>query len=74
MHAADFLLLMCASLQWTVFENEKKEQWMVMGGENKDKPDPMEDMLFNPAPNFINCRYDLVTEKWSQGDYVTGYR
>ncbi|KAK3528144.1 hypothetical protein QTP86_023865, partial [Hemibagrus guttatus] len=53
---ADFLLLMCASLQWAVFENEKKEEWMVMGGENKDNPDPMEDMLFNPAPNFINCR------------------
>ncbi|XP_017313986.1 piezo-type mechanosensitive ion channel component 1 [Ictalurus punctatus] len=53
---ADFLLLMCASLQWTVFENEKKEEWIVMGGENKDNPDPMEDMLFNPAPNFINCR------------------
>ncbi|XP_060714929.1 piezo-type mechanosensitive ion channel component 1 [Tachysurus vachellii] len=53
---ADFLLLMCASLQWAVFENEKKEEWMVMGGENKDNPDPMEHMLFNPAPNFINCR------------------
>ncbi|TSK20074.1 Piezo-type mechanosensitive ion channel component 1 [Bagarius yarrelli] len=53
---ADFLLLMCTSLQWAVFENEKKEEWMVMGGENKDNPDPMEDMLFNPAPNFINCR------------------
>lgn len=37
-----------------------------MGGENKDNPDPMEDMLFNPAPNFINCRYGLVTEKCLQ--------
>uniref|UniRef100_A0A673G3W9 Piezo-type mechanosensitive ion channel component 1-like n=1 Tax=Sinocyclocheilus rhinocerous TaxID=307959 RepID=A0A673G3W9_9TELE len=60
---SDFLLLMCASQQWAVFENEKKEEWMVMGGENKDNPDPMEDMLFNPAPNFINCRSYLDMAK-----------
>ncbi|KTG39397.1 hypothetical protein cypCar_00017072 [Cyprinus carpio] len=60
---ADFLLLICASQQWAVFENEKKEEWMVMGGENKDKPDPMEDMPFNPAPNFINCRSYLDMAK-----------
>uniref|UniRef100_A0A671QYS1 Piezo-type mechanosensitive ion channel component 1-like n=1 Tax=Sinocyclocheilus anshuiensis TaxID=1608454 RepID=A0A671QYS1_9TELE len=60
---SDFLLLMCASQQWAVFENEKKEEWMVMGGENKDKPDPMEDMPFNPAPNFINCRSYLDMAK-----------
>ncbi|KAF5895558.1 piezo-type mechanosensitive ion channel component 1 [Clarias magur] len=60
---ADFLLLMCASMQWTVFENEKKEEWMVMGGENKDNADPMEHMLFNPAPNFINCRSYLDMAK-----------
>ncbi|XP_062845952.1 piezo-type mechanosensitive ion channel component 1 isoform X2 [Trichomycterus rosablanca] len=60
---ADFLLLLSASLQWTVFENEKKEEWMVMGGENKDNPDPMEGMLFNPAPNFINCRSYLDMAK-----------
>ncbi|XP_051948231.1 piezo-type mechanosensitive ion channel component 1-like isoform X1 [Xyrauchen texanus] len=52
---ADFLLLMCASQQWVVFENEEEEEWIVMGGENKDHPDPMEEMPFNPAPNFINC-------------------
>ncbi|XP_051565072.1 piezo-type mechanosensitive ion channel component 1 isoform X1 [Myxocyprinus asiaticus] len=60
---ADFLLLMCASQQWTVFENEKEEEWMVLGGENKDKPDPMDDMPFNPAPNFINCRCYLDMAK-----------
>uniref|UniRef100_A0A3Q2QJY1 Piezo type mechanosensitive ion channel component 1 (Er blood group) n=1 Tax=Fundulus heteroclitus TaxID=8078 RepID=A0A3Q2QJY1_FUNHE len=53
---ADFLLLMCASQQWKVFECEKQEEWMVQGGENTDEPDPMEGQLFNPAPNFINCR------------------
>ncbi|XP_067256339.1 piezo-type mechanosensitive ion channel component 1 isoform X2 [Chanodichthys erythropterus] len=60
---SDFLLLMCASQQWMVFENERKEEWMVMGGENKDNPDPMEDMPFNPAPNFINCRSYLDMAK-----------
>ncbi|XP_696355.4 piezo-type mechanosensitive ion channel component 1 isoform X1 [Danio rerio] len=60
---SDFLLLMCASQQWTVFDNEKKEEWMVMGGENRDNPDPMENMLFNPAPNFINCRSYLDMAK-----------
>ncbi|XP_035252701.1 piezo-type mechanosensitive ion channel component 1-like isoform X1 [Anguilla anguilla] len=53
---ADFLLLMCASQQWKVFEDEKIEEWMVMGGENTDDPNPMEGRPFNPAPNFINCR------------------
>ncbi|KAM4729964.1 piezo-type mechanosensitive ion channel component 1 isoform 2-T2 [Anableps anableps] len=53
---ADFLLLMCVSQQWKVFECEKQEEWMVQAGENTDEPDPMEGQLFNPAPNFINCR------------------
>lgn len=53
---ADFVLLMCASQQWKVFENEQIEEWMVAAGENTDNPEPMEDRLFNPAPNFINCR------------------
>lgn len=53
---ADFVLLMCAAQQWKVFECEKIEEWMVLAGENTDDPDPMEGRLFNPAPNFINCR------------------
>lgn len=60
---SDFLLLMCVSQQWMVFEHEKEEEWMVLGGENKDNPDPMEDMPFNPAPNFINCRSYLDMAK-----------
>ncbi|XP_076830673.1 piezo-type mechanosensitive ion channel component 1 [Brachyhypopomus gauderio] len=60
---ADFLLLMCVSQQLKVFEHEKKEEWMVMGGENKDNPNPMEDLPFNPAPNFINCRSYLDMAK-----------
>lgn len=55
-HPADFVLLMCASQQWKVFDCEKTEEWMVRAGENTDDPHPMEGQLFNPAPNFINCR------------------
>ncbi|XP_030581310.1 piezo-type mechanosensitive ion channel component 1 isoform X2 [Archocentrus centrarchus] len=53
---ADFVLLMCASQQWKVFECEHMEEWMVLAGENTDEPEPMEGRLFNPAPNFINSR------------------
>ncbi|XP_041645226.1 piezo-type mechanosensitive ion channel component 1 isoform X2 [Cheilinus undulatus] len=60
---ADFVLLMCASQQWKVFEFEHTEEWMVLAGENTDDPDPMEGRLFNPAPNFINCRSYLDMAK-----------
>uniref|UniRef100_A0A8C5CZG7 Piezo type mechanosensitive ion channel component 1 (Er blood group) n=1 Tax=Gadus morhua TaxID=8049 RepID=A0A8C5CZG7_GADMO len=60
---ADFVLLMCASQQWKVFENERTEDWMVLAGENTDCPDPMENQLFNPTPNFINCRCYLDMAK-----------
>ncbi|KAG7214385.1 hypothetical protein INR49_023096, partial [Caranx melampygus] len=60
---ADFVLLMCASQQWKVFECEHTEDWMVLAGENTDDPEPMEGRLFNPAPNFINCRSYLDMAK-----------
>ncbi|XP_029962928.1 piezo-type mechanosensitive ion channel component 1 isoform X3 [Salarias fasciatus] len=60
---ADFVLLMCASQQWRVFESEHVEEWMVSAGENTDDPEPMEGRLFNPAPNFINCRSYLDMAK-----------
>uniref|UniRef100_A0A8C7QZV4 Piezo type mechanosensitive ion channel component 1 (Er blood group) n=1 Tax=Oncorhynchus mykiss TaxID=8022 RepID=A0A8C7QZV4_ONCMY len=60
---ADFVLLMCASQQWKVFEDEKREEWMVLAGENTDDPNPMDDRPFNPAPNFINCRCYLDMSK-----------
>nr|XP_046257127.1 piezo-type mechanosensitive ion channel component 1 isoform X2 [Scatophagus argus] len=60
---ADFVLLMCASQQWKVFECEHTEEWMVLAGENTDDPDPMDGRLFNPAPNFINCRSYLDMAK-----------
>nr|XP_046202159.1 piezo-type mechanosensitive ion channel component 1-like [Oncorhynchus gorbuscha] len=60
---ADFVLLMCASQQWKVFEDEKREEWMVLAGENTDDPNPMDERPFNPAPNFINCRCYLDMTK-----------
>ncbi|XP_032383361.1 piezo-type mechanosensitive ion channel component 1 isoform X3 [Etheostoma spectabile] len=60
---ADFVLLMCAAQQWKVFECEHTEDWMVAAGENTDHPEPMEGRLFNPAPNFINCRSYLDMAK-----------
>uniref|UniRef100_A0A3Q3MFQ1 Piezo type mechanosensitive ion channel component 1 (Er blood group) n=1 Tax=Labrus bergylta TaxID=56723 RepID=A0A3Q3MFQ1_9LABR len=60
---ADFVLLMCASQQWKVFEVEHTEDWMVQAGENTDDPEPMEGRPFNPAPNFINCRSYLDMAK-----------
>ncbi|XP_056291185.1 piezo-type mechanosensitive ion channel component 1 isoform X1 [Pseudoliparis swirei] len=60
---ADFVLLMCASQQWKVFECEHTEEWMVLAGENTDDPEPMKGRLFNPAPNFINCRSYLDMAK-----------
>uniref|UniRef100_A0AAQ6A8X3 Piezo-type mechanosensitive ion channel component n=1 Tax=Amphiprion ocellaris TaxID=80972 RepID=A0AAQ6A8X3_AMPOC len=60
---ADFVLLMCASQQWKVFECEHTEEWMVLAGENTDEPEPMEGRPFNPAPNFINCRNYLDMAK-----------
>uniref|UniRef100_A0A3Q1FU82 Piezo type mechanosensitive ion channel component 1 (Er blood group) n=1 Tax=Acanthochromis polyacanthus TaxID=80966 RepID=A0A3Q1FU82_9TELE len=60
---ADFVLLMCASQQWKVFDCEHTEEWMVLAGENTDEPEPMEGRLFNPAPNFINCRNYLDMAK-----------
>ncbi|XP_054652198.1 piezo-type mechanosensitive ion channel component 1 [Dunckerocampus dactyliophorus] len=59
----DFVLLICASQQWKVFECEHMEEWMVLAGDNTDSPDPMEGRLFNPASNFINCRSYLDMAK-----------
>nr|XP_015223476.1 PREDICTED: piezo-type mechanosensitive ion channel component 1 isoform X1 [Lepisosteus oculatus] len=52
----DFLLLMCASQQWKVFEDEKTELWIVWAGENREELIPMAGKNSNPVPNFVNCR------------------
>jgi len=68
--AADFVLLMCASQQWKVFEDEQTENWMVLAGENTDCPDPMENQLFNPAPNYINCRQKQLFIYWTNNLHI----
>lgn len=68
--AADFVLLMCASQQWKVFEDEQTENWMVLAGENTDCPDPMENQLFNPAPNYINCRQKQFFIHWTNNLHI----
>ncbi|XP_057703388.1 piezo-type mechanosensitive ion channel component 1 isoform X1 [Corythoichthys intestinalis] len=59
----DFVLLMCASQQWKVFKCEQLEEWIVLAGDNTDNPEPMAGRLFNPAPNFVNCRSYLDMAK-----------
>uniref|UniRef100_A0A8D0GSC4 Piezo type mechanosensitive ion channel component 1 (Er blood group) n=1 Tax=Sphenodon punctatus TaxID=8508 RepID=A0A8D0GSC4_SPHPU len=52
---SDFLLLLCASQQWQVFEDEQTEEWQVTAGDNAEPLEPLRDRP-NPVPNFINCR------------------
>ncbi|XP_069491982.1 piezo-type mechanosensitive ion channel component 1 isoform X2 [Ambystoma mexicanum] len=52
---SDFLLLLCASQQWNVFVDEKKEAWYTTGGENVDILEHSKESHY-PVPNFINCR------------------
>lgn len=51
----DFLLLLCASQQWKVFVNEKKEEWYTVAGENTGQIQFPGNQP-NLVPNFINCR------------------
>nr|XP_005292285.1 piezo-type mechanosensitive ion channel component 1 isoform X2 [Chrysemys picta bellii] len=52
---SDFLLLLCASQQWQVFEAERTEEWLRAAGENTDQLELARGRP-NPVPNFINCR------------------
>ncbi|KAM8946470.1 piezo-type mechanosensitive ion channel component 1 [Pelodytes ibericus] len=52
---SDFVLLLCASQQWKVFVNEKKEVWFVTAGENVEVFEPP-NHIASQVPNFINCR------------------
>ena len=53
---ADFVLLMCASQQWKVFECEHTREWTLLAGENTDDPEHVDARPCSPAANFINCR------------------
>ncbi|KAM6117865.1 LOW QUALITY PROTEIN: piezo-type mechanosensitive ion channel component 1 [Pterocles gutturalis] len=58
----DFVLLLCASQQWRVFEAERTEEWLRAAGENTDRLDLARDP-HNPTPNFIHCRSYLDMAK-----------
>nr|DBA16933.1 TPA: hypothetical protein GDO54_002459 [Pyxicephalus adspersus] len=51
----DFILLLCVSQQWKVFDNEKKEEWYTVAGENTEQIE-FPGSRPNLVPNFINCR------------------
>ncbi|XP_064884842.1 piezo-type mechanosensitive ion channel component 1 isoform X1 [Columba livia] len=58
----DFVLLLCASQQWRVFEAERCEEWLRAAGKNTDRLD-LERDPHNPTPNFIHCRSYLDMAK-----------
>ncbi|KAM6325133.1 LOW QUALITY PROTEIN: piezo-type mechanosensitive ion channel component 1 [Podargus strigoides] len=58
----DFVLLLCASQQWRVFEAERSEEWLRVAGDNTDRLDLARDTR-NPTPNFIHCRSYLDMAK-----------
>ncbi|XP_027706364.1 piezo-type mechanosensitive ion channel component 2-like [Vombatus ursinus] len=62
----DFLLLLFASLQWQVFEDENKASVRMEVGDNVEISQDLipEDLSqFTPVPNFIYCRSYLDTAK-----------
>ncbi|XP_058619112.1 piezo-type mechanosensitive ion channel component 2 isoform X1 [Onychostoma macrolepis] len=55
----DFLLLLCASLQMQVFEDENKAAVRLMAGDNVEICRDLDAASFsvhNPVPDFIHCR------------------
>nr|XP_060627625.1 piezo-type mechanosensitive ion channel component 2-like [Anolis sagrei ordinatus] len=55
----DFLLLLFASLQWQVFEDENKPIVRMQAGDNVEisrELDPMDLNEYSPVPSFIHCR------------------
>ncbi|XP_064202838.1 piezo-type mechanosensitive ion channel component 2-like [Anguilla rostrata] len=55
----DFMLLLCASLQRQIFEDENKAAVRLMAGDNVEICRDLDAAAFslqNPVPNFIHCR------------------
>ncbi|XP_034009014.1 piezo-type mechanosensitive ion channel component 2 isoform X3 [Trematomus bernacchii] len=55
----DFMLLLCASLQRQVFEDENKAAVRIMAGDNVEicrDLDAASFSVYNPVPDFIHCR------------------
>ncbi|XP_074975098.1 piezo-type mechanosensitive ion channel component 2-like [Caretta caretta] len=62
----DFLLLLFASLQWQVFEDENKACVRIKAGDNVEisrELDPAALSQYSPVPNFIHCRSYLDMAK-----------
>lgn len=55
----DFLLLLFASLQWQVFEDENEAAVRMQAGDNVEISqglDPASLREYSPVQNFIHCR------------------
>lgn len=55
----DFMLLLCASLQRQIFEDENKAAVRIMAGDNVEICMNLDAASFsqhNPVPDFIHCR------------------
>lgn len=55
----DFMLLLCASLQRQVFDDENKAAVRLMAGDNVEICRDLDAASFsvhNPVPDFIHCR------------------
>ncbi|KAM6977730.1 piezo-type mechanosensitive ion channel component 2 [Aplochiton taeniatus] len=55
----DYLLLMCSSLQWQVFEEENRASVRLLAGENVEISRSLDPGSFNqyiPVDNFLQCR------------------
>eukprot|EP00079_Xenopus_tropicalis_P032030 XP_017945801.1 PREDICTED: piezo-type mechanosensitive ion channel component 2-like [Xenopus tropicalis] len=62
----DFMLLLLASLQWQVFEDENLACFRLLAGDNIEISrdlDPADLSQYSPVPNFIHCRSYLDMAK-----------
>ncbi|XP_058871632.1 piezo-type mechanosensitive ion channel component 2-like isoform X2 [Acipenser ruthenus] len=71
--AYDFMLLLCASLQREVFEDENKAAVRIMAGDNVEICRDLDAASFsqhNPVPDFIHCRSYLDMLKVAMFSYL----
>ncbi|CAI9536458.1 unnamed protein product, partial [Staurois parvus] len=69
----DFMLLLCASLQRQVFEDENKAAVRIMAGDNVEICMNLDAASFsqhNPVPDFIHCRSYLDMAKVIMFSYL----
>ncbi|XP_067887336.1 piezo-type mechanosensitive ion channel component 2-like [Heterodontus francisci] len=55
----DFMMLLCASLQWQVFDDENRAAVRIVAGDNVEICRDLDAATFsqhNPVPDFIHCR------------------